>query len=63
MHYLTDIDPIKLLTDASDYGVGGYLFQTIDAKEVPVAFVSKSVVSYLLSNVAPTYPLAETRRS
>ena len=43
MHFLTDIDPITLHTDASDYRVGGYLFQTIDAKEVPVAFVSKSL--------------------
>ena len=43
MHFLTDIDPMTLHTDASDYGVGGYLFQTIDAKEVPVAFVSKSL--------------------
>ena len=43
MHFLTDIDPTTLHTDASDYGVGGYLFQIIDAKEVPVAFVSKSL--------------------
>ena len=43
MHFLNDIDPVTLPTDASDYGVGGYLFQTIDAKEVPVAFVSKSL--------------------
>ena len=30
-------------TDASDYGIGGYLFQTIDGKDYPVAFVSKSL--------------------
>ena len=35
--------PIALQTDASDYGVGGYLFQTIDGKEIHVAFVSKSL--------------------
>ena len=52
MHFLTDIDPITLHTDASDYGVGGYLFQTIDAKEIPVAFVSKSLsVTQLRWNV------------
>ena len=42
MHFVTKTDPIYLHTDASDYGIGGYLFQLIDAKEVPVAFVSKS---------------------
>jgi RNase H-like domain found in reverse transcriptase len=41
MHCLTDNDPIYLHTDASDYGIGGYLFQLIDGKEVPIAFVSK----------------------
>lgn len=42
MHYY-DHAPIGLQTDASDYGVGGYLFQTVDGKENPVAFVSKSL--------------------
>jgi RNase H-like domain found in reverse transcriptase len=42
MHFLTDNDPIYLHTDASNYGIGGYLFQLIDSKEVPIAFVSKS---------------------
>ena len=28
---------------ASDYGVGGYLFQTVDGIDQPVAFVSKSL--------------------
>ena len=42
MHFLNDVSPIFLHTDASDYGIGGYLFQLIDGKEVPVAFVSKS---------------------
>ena len=42
VHFLNDNDPIFLHTDASDYGIGGYLFQLIDGKEVPIAFVSKS---------------------
>jgi RNase H-like domain found in reverse transcriptase len=42
MHFLIDNDPIYLHADASDYGIGGYLFQLIDGKEVPIAFVSKS---------------------
>ena len=33
-----------LLTDASDYGIGGYLFQIVDGDvEVPVAFMSRSL--------------------
>ena len=43
MHFLSDTAPITLHTDASDYGVGGYLFQTIDGIDQPVAFVSKSL--------------------
>jgi RNase H-like domain found in reverse transcriptase len=43
MHFLSDTDPIFLHTDASDYGVGAYLFQLVDGKEVPIAFVSKSL--------------------
>ena len=35
--------PIFLLTDASDFGIGGYLYQIVDGKEQPVAFVSKSL--------------------
>jgi RNase H-like domain found in reverse transcriptase len=42
IHFLDDNVPIFLHTDASDYGIGGYLFQLIDGKEVPIAFVSKS---------------------
>jgi transposase InsO family protein len=43
MHFLNDTDPICLHTDASDYGIGGYLFQVVDGKEHPIAFVSKSL--------------------
>jgi RNase H-like domain found in reverse transcriptase len=43
MHFLNDSDPICLHTDASDYGIGCYLFQTVDGVEHPVAFVSKSL--------------------
>ena len=45
MHFLNDIDPITLHTDASDYGIGGYLYQTVDGKDHPIAFVSKSLNS------------------
>ena len=34
--------PITLNTDASEYGIGGYLFQTIDNKQQPIRFISKA---------------------
>ena len=43
MHFLSDTAPITLHTDASDYGIGGYLFQTVDGIDQPVAFVRKSL--------------------
>ena len=42
MHFLSDTDPIYLHTDASDCGVGAYLFQLVDGEETPIVFVSKS---------------------
>ena len=43
MHFLDDTDaPIRLYTDASDYGIGGVLFQIVDSIWQPIAFVSKS---------------------
>ena len=41
MHFMSDKAPITLHTNASDYGVGGCLFQTFDGIDQPVAFVSK----------------------
>ena len=38
MHF--DTAPIPLHTDASDYGAGGHLFQTVDGIDQPVAFVT-----------------------
>jgi hypothetical protein len=35
--------PIFLYTDASQYGIGGYLFQVVDGNERPVSFVSQSL--------------------
>ena len=43
MHFMSDAAPIILHTDASDYGVVGYLFQTVDGNDQPVAFVSRSL--------------------
>ena len=41
MYFMSDTAPITLHTEASDYGVGGYLFQTVDGVNQPIAFVSK----------------------
>jgi RNase H-like domain found in reverse transcriptase len=43
MHFINETDPTFLHTDASDYGIGGYLFQLVNEKEHPIAFVSKSL--------------------
>ena len=45
MYFISDTAPITLHTDVSDYGVGGYLFQTADGANQPIAFVSKSLTS------------------
>ena len=48
--FLDDISPIFLQTDASDYGIGAYLYQVVfqddgTTKEYPINFISKSLVS------------------
>jgi RNase H-like domain found in reverse transcriptase/Integrase core domain/Chromo (CHRromatin Organisation MOdifier) domain/Integrase zinc binding domain len=43
MHFIDNESPIHLFTDASDYGVGGALFQLVDGVMKPIAFVSKSL--------------------
>jgi RNase H-like domain found in reverse transcriptase len=55
MHFINDTDPIYLHTDASDFGIGGYLFQLIDVKEVPVAFVSKSLTTVRVRVIGCVY--------
>ena len=35
--------PIFVQTDASDYGIGAYLFQRIHGEERPIGFISKSL--------------------
>ena len=42
--YFVDPDAqVYVHTDASDYGIGGYMFQIFDSVERPCAFVSKSL--------------------
>ncbi len=35
--------PIRVRTDASDYGIGGYIFQLDQQKELPIRFISKAL--------------------
>jgi hypothetical protein len=43
LFFVDDNAPVYLHTDASDYGISGYLFQIIDGKEIPIAFMSKTL--------------------
>ena len=43
LHFLDDHSPIFLHTDASDYGIGAYLFQVRGETRYPIAFLSKSL--------------------
>ena len=45
LFFLNKNDPVFLNTDASDYGIGAYLYQLIDGKEVPIRFMSKTLSS------------------
>lgn len=52
--FLDDFSPIFLQTDASDYGIGAYLYQHVTQDdgtivEHPVGFISKSIASKHLS--------------
>ena len=43
LYFIHDTVPPTLMTDASDYGIGGYLYQEVDEKKQLVALVSKSL--------------------
>ncbi len=47
--FVRDDAPIFLHTDASKYAVGAYLFQLIDKKEYPIAFLSKTLTNSQLN--------------
>lgn len=42
LFFLNDTDEVYLLTDASDYGIGAYLFQLVDGNERHIRFMSHS---------------------
>ena len=43
LHFISDNGPIILETDASQYGIGAYLYQIIDGIKRPIAFMSKTL--------------------
>ena len=43
LYFIHDTAPIVLMTDASDYGVGGYLYQTVANEKQLIALVSKAL--------------------
>jgi hypothetical protein len=43
LYFVDDDHEIYLQTDASEYGIAGYLYQVIDGNEHPVMFVSKAL--------------------
>lgn len=43
LFFMDDTSPVYLHTDASDYGIGGYVFQIVNNVERPAAFFSKSL--------------------
>ena len=43
LFFVNDNAPIIVMTDASDYGVGAYIYQIIDGKEYPIIFFSRAL--------------------
>jgi hypothetical protein len=43
LFFMDGTSPIFLHTDASNFGIGAYLFQLVNGKERPVAFLSKTL--------------------
>jgi hypothetical protein len=43
LYFMDDTSPIFLETDASDYGIGAFLYQLINNEKRPIAFISKSL--------------------
>jgi hypothetical protein len=43
LYFLDDTSPISLHTDASNYGIGAYLFQEVEGKRVPISFISRTL--------------------
>lgn len=49
LYFMHDTAPIFLHTDASQYGIGAYLFQVVDGQEQPIAILSKTLTGAQLN--------------
>ena len=43
LYFPVENGEVVVMTDASDYGIGAYIFQVVEGKELPILFVSKSL--------------------
>jgi len=50
LFFMDNTSEIHLYTDASNYGIGAYLCQMINGKEVPIAFISKTLTQKQIEN-------------
>eukprot|EP01039_Chlorochromonas_danica_P019586 gene19586-23732_t len=57
LFFLDPEAPVFVQTDASDYGMGAYIFQIIAGKECPTLFVSKSFSKQQQKWSASYYPM------
>jgi hypothetical protein len=48
-----NVSPIFMETDASDYGVGAYLYQIVNGVELPIAFISCTLVARMRAWATP----------
>ena len=49
LYFVDNAAPIFVQTDASDYGIGAYIFQRKEGREYPIIFVSKSLTKAQLN--------------
>lgn len=43
LYFVDESSPVYVQTDASDYGIGGYIFQVKEGRHYPIIFISKAL--------------------
>jgi transposase InsO family protein len=43
LYFITSDGEVVVMTDASDFGIGAYIYQVVDGKERPIIFLSKAL--------------------
>lgn len=49
LFFMDDVSPVYLETDASDYGIGAYLYQVVDGCQHPIGFLSQAFNARMLN--------------